>query len=235
MQSYPPDDHPRWGPAVAQLLQIPPEFDKEEEPLPAAEFGAVFLPDGWSQAQLIIPHFFFYEQADMIFLGPDLWSRALDEQGTQESYFNLTVCPGAWRADSAGAHALQEFLDQDGLGLADFWVALGYDYIQLIAKMKDLPSDWTVADVNSRLSVSQQMQFALAPMFWDEAGQASQQLYLFSPSKNGRVLTDITMLERGIARAQAKRTQRMELWEEKQKEKAEQEQEDELIQSQEIN
>ncbi|GKT30168.1 hypothetical protein ADUPG1_001409, partial [Aduncisulcus paluster] len=66
---------------------------------PETDFGAVFIPDTWHQAQLLIPHFFFHEADTLVFLGPELWSQALNSARDVEARnLRLTVAPGAWQA-----------------------------------------------------------------------------------------------------------------------------------------
>ncbi len=210
-QTYPPDDHPQWGKRVASLLGVPANFNKKS-PLPGPKFGAVFIPDGWAQAQLLIPNFFFYDASDVVFIGPDLWSRALDREGIQENYYKLAVCPGAWWEESGEAQRLTQFLAAEGLGQADFWVALGYDYLHLTAGIGSLPSRWNASDMNKKLSSLGDMSFAMAPLSWDESGKASQQLYLFTPNQSGKTISDTESISKGVAQARSKRAKRLKTW-----------------------
>ena len=214
--SYPPGEHTEWGAKVAEVLNRPPNFDKEA-PLPPPPFGAVFLPDGWTQAQLLVPNFFYYDAADVVFLGPNLWSRALDEVTVEEHYFKLSVCPGSWWPESPGAVGLQSLLDEQGLGLADFWVALGHDFVRVAAALGSVPAGFDAADVNARLVRAGEIPFSLAPVRWDGSGQARQELFLFSPGEEGKALTDVEALKKGVAWAKTKRQKRLETYREKQK------------------
>jgi len=216
-KSYPPKTSPAWGDRIAQLLDVPGNFDKKA-PLPSADFGAVFLPDGWSQAQLLVPNFFFYDATDMVFLGPSLWSSALERvTDVENAYFRLAVCPGAWNPESPGARQLQERLDAEGLGPADLWVALGYDWLRTAAGLGTLPTDWTPAQVTARLQ-RLDLEYSLAPMSWDADGVANQDLYLFRPGADGGVrLVEPEELADRVRAARAKRVERRRLWEENQK------------------
>ncbi|MDP3715245.1 MAG: hypothetical protein Q8R21_02420, partial [Burkholderiales bacterium] len=52
-ETYPPDDHPRWGHSVGRLLKIPEGFRHNKNvPLPMPDFGAVFVPVDWDKAEL---------------------------------------------------------------------------------------------------------------------------------------------------------------------------------------
>ena len=226
MQSYPPRNLKKWGKSVAKLLKVPSNFSEvKDDPLDPPDFGAVFLPDGWSQAQTLLPNFFFYEGDQLVFLGPGLWSRALDgAKGIDEHYYRLAVCPGAWWEDSDGGRALQSALADEGLGQADFWVALGYDFIRFSGKLGTLPSDWDPELVNKRITTAQAFDFSMAPLTWDGHGVASQDLFLFSPVSNGKQLVNADKVAARIARAKARRERRIEAYEKRmEEEKARQE------------
>ena len=226
MQSYPPGDLKQWSKSVAKLLKVPSNFsDVKDAPLTPPDFGAVFLPDGWRQAQTLLPNFFFYEGDQLVFLGPDLWSRSLDgAKGIDEHYYRLAVCPGAWWADSDGGRALQRALTDEGLGHADFWVALGYDFIRFGGKLGTLPSGWDPDEVNKRIHSAQAMDFSMARLTWDDRGVGSQDLFLFSPVQNGKRLVDAPAIAARIAQAKARKERRMEAYEKRmEEEKAKQE------------
>lgn len=219
MQSYPPHELKQWSKRIGKLLKVPADFaDNKEAPLERPDFGAVFIPDGWRQARTLLPNFFFYEGDSLVYLGPGLWSRALDStKGIDEHYYRLAVCPGAWWKASDGGRNLQSALTEEGLGQADFWVALGYDFIRFAGKLGTLPSNWDADDVNRRIRSAQEMDFSMAPLTWDESGVASQELFLFSPVRNGKQLVNGDKLTDRIIRAKARRDRRMEAYEERMK------------------
>lgn len=227
MQSYPPRNLKQWGKRVGKLLNVPADFSENKDvPLDPPDFGAVFLPDGWSQAQTLLPNFFFYEGDQLVFLGPGLWSRALDSaKDIDEHYYRLAVCPGAWWDASDGGRDLQSALTEEGLGQADFWVALGYDFIRFAGKLGTLPSDWRVEDVNQRVQAAQAIDFSMARMTWDDQGVASQDLFLFSPVRNGKQPVNAEKITKRINYAKARRERRVEAYEKRmEEEKAKQEQ-----------
>jgi len=220
MQSYPPKNLKKWGKSASKLLKVPADFsENKDDPLPLPDFGAVFIPDGWSQAQTLLPNFFFYEGDQLVFLGPGLWSRALDSaKGIDEHYYRLAVCPGAWWEGSDGGRSLQSALTEEGLGQADFWVALGFDFIRFAGKLGAVPSNWDAAEVNRRILESQAIDFSMARMTWNEHGVASQDLYLFSPVRNGKRLVNVDKLSARIAQAKARRERRVEAYEKRMEE-----------------
>ncbi|QJB57324.1 hypothetical protein [Pseudodesulfovibrio sp. zrk46] len=226
MQSYPSRDLKKWGKRVGKLLKVPADFSENKDaPLKQPDFGAVFLPDGWNQAQTLLPNFFFYEGDQLVFLGPGLWSRALDSaKDIDEHYYRLAVCPGAWWEYSEGGRTLQSALTEEGLGHADFWVALGYDFLRFAGKLGAMPSKWDADEVNKRIAAAQDMDFSMAPMTWDESGVGSQELFLFSPVRNGKQLVNADKITARVVRAKARREKRVEAYEKRmEEEKAKQE------------
>jgi ABC-type branched-subunit amino acid transport system substrate-binding protein len=221
MQSYPSKDLKQWGKRVGKLLKVPADFSENKDvPLQQPDFGAVFIPDGWGQAQTLLPNFFFYEGDQLLFLGPSLWSQALDNaKDIDEHYYRLAVCPGAWWEDSDGGRALQAALTDEGLGQADYWVALGYDFLRFAGRFGTLPEGWTADDVNERIATAKNIDFSMAPMTWDSRGVASQDLFLFSPVRNGKRLVNAEWLADRIARAKARRERRVDAYEQRRDEK----------------
>jgi len=227
MQSYPSRNLKQWGKRVGKLLNVPDDFSENKDvPLEQPDFGAVFVPDGWSQAQTLLPNFFFYEGDQLVFLGPGLWSRALDDaKDIDEHYYRLAVCPGAWWDGSDGGRELQRVLTNEGLGGADFWVALGYDFLHFGGKLGAIPSNWNADAVNKRIEKAQKIEFSMAPLTWTEDGVASQELFLFSPVRNGKQLVNSDKMTTRIERAKARREKRVEAYEKRiEEEKAKQEQ-----------
>ncbi|MGE4552176.1 MAG: ABC transporter substrate-binding protein, partial [Desulfovibrionaceae bacterium] len=208
--TYPPGEHTEWARRVARVLGVPAAIDKHAL-TPEPRFGAVFLPDGWNQAQLLVPNFFYYDAADMVYLGPNLWSRSLDQVGEAErNYFRLAVCPGAWWPETSGAEALQAELDAQGLGAADYWVALGYDFTRMASVLGPLPGAPAADEVNHRLARVASMTFSMAPVSYTADGVAMQRQYLFAPGSDGKRLADPEELRRGVEHARNLRQNRQE-------------------------
>jgi len=207
---YPPGDHPRWLHSVERLLKVPDSFRRNKNmPLPMPDFEAVFVPEDWAQSELLVSNFHFFEGQHLVFLGTELWSVALDNaKDIDDSYFHLAVCPGAWWPEAPAAKALQAVLAERSPEAADFWVALGHDFIRFAALL-NLPADWTPALVNQRLQALHGMEYSMAPITWDAEGRARQNLYLFSPRKDGKVLVDPEELRDAAAKAKSRREKRL--------------------------
>jgi len=209
-ETYPPDDHPRWLHSVSRLLKIPEGFRHNKNmPLPMPDFGAVFMPEEWGQAEMLASNFHFFEGQHLLFLGTDLWSVGLDNaKDVDDTYFQHAACPGAWWPETNGGRALQALMDEQSLGQADFWVALGYDFVRLAGRL-DLGAGWTVPEVNMRLAALKDLDYSMAPMGWNAEGQARQNLYLFTPRKEGKALVDAPSMREDIEKARDRRAKRL--------------------------
>ena len=209
-EAYPPGDHPRWIHSVSRLLKIPDSFRHNKNmPLPMPDFGAVFVPEDWTQSELLVSNFHFFEGQHLVFLGTELWSMGLDSaKDIDDTYFQLSAFPGAWWPESPAATALQNLLAGQSQEPADFWVALGFDFIQFAARL-GLPADWTPAEVNRRLSSLRGMEFSMAPLTWDAEGRARQDMYLFTPRKEGKTLVEPDVLHAAATKAKERRERRL--------------------------
>ncbi|OIN99257.1 MAG: hypothetical protein AUJ49_11635 [Desulfovibrionaceae bacterium CG1_02_65_16] len=210
-ETYPPDDHPRWMQSVSHLLKVPDGFRHNKNmPLPMPDFGAVFLPEDWSQAEMLTSDFYFFEGQQLLFLGTDLWSVGLDNaKDIDDTYFQHAACPGAWWPETVGARALQTVLDGQKQGQqADFWVALGYDFVRLADRLA-LGPGWTPAEVNARLAALSGLDYSMAPVLWSADGVAKQKLYVFTPRKEGKALVDVPTMRESIDKARDRREHRV--------------------------
>lgn len=203
---YPPKQHDQWNAIAARILGV----RKATPPMrPRPSFQALFMPDSWLGAQTMVPHILFHQETRLILMGTSLWEQALWEMTLQKknvvdaSAFTLAIFPGAWNPETtapAGKYLQQTVLGQTGQP-ADFWTALGYDFVRFATRMGSPTSGpleflagvgngWTSVEVNSRLREAADMQWAMAPIQWTPRGEASQDLYLFTPVSNGYQLTN---------------------------------------------
>ncbi|WP_236615111.1 penicillin-binding protein activator [Desulfovibrio sp. X2] len=218
--TYYPGDPQRWGRSVAEMLHAPGKdsVTGDRPPPPEPSFQAVFIPDGWAQAQLIVPQFFFYEQDQLLFLGPELWSQAIGA-GTDADmhYFGMSVAPGSWWPEnpSPGAQALRQNLDSMGLPRPDFWTALGFDFIRFGARLGNLGRDWNSQSLTRRMQSAAQMDWSLAPIAWDDSGKARENLFLFTPADGGLSPTDPQALKERLEFVRGKHDERIKALREK--------------------
>ena len=177
-------------------------------------FQAVFLPDSWKNMESIIPHFFFHQEDRAVFLGPALWEQGLSGGRKLESrYYKLAVFPGIWNpfTPTTAAKQLVQAMDDAGLGKPDAWVGLGYDFVRLAAGMGTMPADWDDDNVNTELTSVQHMDWSIAPIAWDDNGIASEDLFLFRPSRNGFVPVTNEAFANRVQNARVRHEQRIQM------------------------
>ena len=207
-QAYHPDNADVWGPAVKNLLQT----------RAGAGFDAVFLPDTWPNAKGIAPYFFFNREDRLVIMGTTLWEQSLyNDRSPDASYFNLGVFPGSWsnNSNSAACQSLIRILSQTGAASndpaaagmgnvkADFWYALGFDFVRFGMTMSGqapgADAGWDAQQVNARLQRAQNIDWSMAPLSWDSAGRVSQQMFLFTPTEDGFAQISLEEMQRRIS------------------------------------
>jgi len=183
MQAYPPEEPLEWSELVAQLLY---EGGRN------APIEAVFLPDVWSKVEMLVPYFFYHQREDLLLLGSTLWGQTLSETPNVDMHnFKLALFPAAWWSESqspAATRLRQQLFDSSG---PSFWEALGYDFVRFAARVGPMPQGWDAAYVNRRIQQAQDMNWSMAPISWSQVGEARQDLFLFTPTKNGMKPADL--------------------------------------------
>lgn len=216
--SYPPTDSKAWGSALKPMLNVPAPRPGEEDSMPPEpSFQAVFLPDGWQHMQSLIPHFFFYQEDRMIFLGSALWEQGLSTSRDIETrYFTLAVFPGSWNpfAPTTAATNLSKALDESGLGKPDLWVGLGYDFVRFASLLGTQETVLSHDEMNRRIQTAQTMDWSIAPISWTPEGVASQKMFLFTPARNGFVPLDPEQFKKDLEQTRARHEERVKLLEE---------------------
>lgn len=183
-RAYPPKSVEDWSAAVKKLLD-------------GGEADATFLPDGWTQAEGLIPLFFFHSDERMVFLGNTLWQQALESpRDLDMRNFSLALFPGPFdpKSQTPGVLALRQALDEQALGEPDFWVALGWDFVRFAQAASPLETDRGPAAVNARLASLPDLDFSLAPIHYGYDGVARQDLFLFQPASQGMAPLDQELL-----------------------------------------
>lgn len=176
--SYPVKENYTWGELAGQIAR--------------SGASAVFLPGDWKHAEMIVPYFLYHNAGDMLIMGPAHWAQTLSRKTFVDiPSFNKTIFPGAWweENNSIAAYQLKQRLLSSG-GRPDFWGALGYDFVRFASLLGQVPVDWTPGDVNGRIGEAQNMEWAMAPIKWDDNGKARQELFMFKPTKSGFTLLD---------------------------------------------
>lgn len=176
---YPAADRNAWYDVAGRFLR-------------AGEVQAVFLPAGFDHAEVMLPNFIYHQRRDLLVLGPSLWGQTLSRQrNIVERDFLRTAFPWAWRMDAPGAASreLAQQLQATGGGAPDLWAAIGYDFVRFMHAVGRVPAPIDPTFLNHRLMATS-IEWSMAPIRFNAAGLASQQLFIFRPTRQGYVLFD---------------------------------------------
>ncbi|MDQ7031285.1 MAG: penicillin-binding protein activator [Desulfonauticus sp.] len=205
--SYPPDNPSIWGSKVSQLLGIDlNKYSKlalkENKIFPEPDFEAVFIPDSFSRVRLLVPYFFYYNEPRLYFLGPSLWNSKEQLSPLEKNYFALCFYPGAWwdNNPSFAAQHLQALLKESLQGKADFWIALGFDFVRFFATFPELNEVNNPQNINALLQKTTTFDWSMAPLHWTKQGIAYQDLFLFNKLTGNKELIDFKKLKKIRAR-----------------------------------
>lgn len=182
--AYDPAEPLHWNRQVASFLEQGYAAHAPGSRHPGME--AVFLPDVWSQAQMLVPHFAYYQEDHMLILGSALWDQTLAMRPEEQQTFRLAMFPGAWWEGNAAPES-RALVTSLGAAKPEYWHALGYDFIRFAATMGPLPTQADPQWVNARLQSAQHMAWSMAPIRWNTRGMASQKLFIFTPTPSGSV------------------------------------------------
>ncbi|MBR5733930.1 MAG: hypothetical protein IKX79_00110 [Desulfovibrionaceae bacterium] len=175
--SYPPKNTAAWNNIAAQLV------GKDAQNAADPRFDALFLPDSWSNAAVMIPCLIFNGEQRMLLMGTALWEHGMSQGPViDSSNLRLAVFPGAWNKanPTPAASNLTALLDEAGESRADMWSGLGYDFVRFAAAL-DLQPGWNAAGVNAALGSARQINWSMAPLLWSPDGLASQDMFVFTP------------------------------------------------------
>ena len=167
---------PRTWAQSAQTLINPYMAEDGKTPIPQTMFEAVFLPDSWKQMSNIADSFVYNGEDRLVMLGPMLWEQGIGSKKIANSQkFALAVFPGAWRQT-----VLPEALKNAN---PDFWMALGYDFLNFAVNMGYVKPDGQ--QVARKAQGASSIIRALAPIRWNSEGKAAQNMYIFQVGPSG--------------------------------------------------
>jgi len=194
--SYPPDknDISKWNDIVNQLVG---GTMIGKTPVSSADFQAIFLPDSWDKASLLIPYLFFNGEDRLLILGSSLWGQAVSKGvPLDSSNLRLVVYPSGWNSAEPTPAAQNLSVLLGGEEEPDFWSGLGYDFVHFVAALHISPK-WSHLSMNNKLSTASHITWSMAPISWDERGRAHQSLFVLNPSKSGdKIVTPQDMSKR---------------------------------------
>jgi ABC-type branched-subunit amino acid transport system substrate-binding protein len=196
LQPYPPQDVPKWGDIVKNMVRAVPKGTDGKSFASRPDFDAIYIPDELQRADHMIGQLQYYQADSLIVLGPQLWSAPLSGQGAKPNIspanYRFAFCPGAWwpQSPSKALADLRAHLPKDQ-GEADFWTALGFDFIRLAAATGSVPPDSAPSEITKKLNdASGKMEWAMAPITWDASGHAKMAMYFLRPSVEGLAPVD---------------------------------------------
>jgi hypothetical protein len=84
---------------------------------------------------------------------------------------------------------LRTVMAEAGQAAPDFWVSLGYDFVNMAASLP-ISQDASAETVNFALNALSDLPWSGAPIIWDNHGKASQELFVLTPAEQGFTLAD---------------------------------------------
>lgn len=188
--SYNAADPTSWSEAARPLIN-PVMAEGSTTPVPQTEFEALLLPDSWKNVDMLTQSLLYNGEDRLVLLGTTLWEQGLSgKQVPKAETYALAVFPGAWNPNHAPAA-----LRKPG---NDFWSALGYDFVNFAVAL-GLEKRLTTPEITARAQRAAPAVRAMPPIAWDNAGTASQRLFLFQVSPAG--MTPLNVAQFRAARA----------------------------------
>ncbi len=179
---YDPNNTRSWQKRVEEFLGAPAYIFKEKDEekikrfIPDINFQAVFIPDSFQNARILIPSFFYYNAKSLYFLGTTLWEgENKDLTSLEYSLFKKTYYPSPWRRDKDNVQQNQldknlEILSKRDI---DFWSCLGYDFFRYAFYLSTEINSNRKRDLNI-----DKFKWTMAPIHWDEKGVAHQDMFV---------------------------------------------------------
>lgn len=154
--------------------------DEDEEENPAiVDFDAVFVPDGPSNAGLIIPQLAYHDIVETLFMGTNLWhSQELIDMARR--YAEGAVMPtGFW--EESGYHTVQKFSRayRAAHGTAPSFIpAVAYDSALILFEIINDPNVRYRSSIKNRLGMLKDYPGVTGDTAFDETGEVHKRLPL---------------------------------------------------------
>lgn len=174
--SYNPSAPASWSESASVLIS-PAMAEDGKTPVPQTKFEALFLPDSWKHMDMLTQSLLYNGEDRLALFGTAIWEPSLAGRPLPKaSKYALAVFPSAFSQSRA-----PKILQAPG---NDFWVALGYDFVNFAVKT-GIDNRMTAAQVTARARQAAPAIKAVAPIQWNNNGIAAQELFLFQPGPNG--------------------------------------------------
>ena len=184
--SYAADDMSAWTKDTSAFLQTEIGEQRGSIPESKAAFNGIFLADSWKNMEMLVSSLNYNGAHKKIIFGTSIWEQSLGASSrSNPATFGMTVFPASWdaTASTAGPSAFRAAMEARS-ARPDDWSALGYDFVQTAAAV-GLGADWNVSMLNECLAALPQIDWAGAPVIWNEDGIASRRLFLLQPASVG--------------------------------------------------
>lgn len=186
--SYPLGDVKSWTKLTGEFVQAV-SVARGSVPRARAGFGAIFLPDSWSNMDMIISMLRYHGAYNRVMLGTVLWEQGLKGgHALDTETFGLSVFPGVWNemSENPAAMAFKSAMSGSGAQPGD-WSVLGYDFVRFASALGLREPVKNSAALNAVLAAGRDMEWAGAPVVWDALGLAHRRLLLFQPARQGMI------------------------------------------------
>jgi branched-chain amino acid transport system substrate-binding protein len=153
--------------------------ENEEEPEPIIDFGAVFIPDTFEKIGLIAPQFPYYDVADVLLLGTNLWhSDKLIQMARR--YVQGAIVPDGFFLKSPSS-MVQDFVKgfEEVFGVSPGFIeAQAYDAASIFFQLVNYPDVVSRRTLKATLMKVQDFPGVTGLTSFDETGDVNKQIYL---------------------------------------------------------
>ena len=170
--------YPRPEEPAEYLIDLSPEEEKEG-PEPIIDFGAVFIPDTFEKVGLIAPQFPFYDVADALLLGTNLWHSDKLIQMAQK-YVQGAIVPDDFFVNSPSPRVrnfVKSFKEIFGIS-PGFLEAEAYDTASMFFKLVNQPEVQSRRTLKTALMDIKDFPGVTGLTSFDETGDVNKQIYL---------------------------------------------------------
>ena len=177
---YPrPEEPPEEGGDETTPPTDQPLKEEEKEPEPVVDFGAVFIPDTFEKAALIAPQFPYYDVANILLLGTNLWnSDKLIEMARR--YVQGAIVPDGFFLSSPSPR-LQHFVrnfKEIFVVFPGFLEAQAYDAALILFQRLNQPEVRSRRTLKTALTQVKDFPGVTGLTSFDETGDVNKQIYL---------------------------------------------------------
>jgi hypothetical protein len=160
------------------LTDQPPE-EEEKEPEPIIDFGAVFIPDTFEKICLIAPQFPYYDVANALLLGTNLWHSDKLIQMARK-YVQGAIVPDGFFLNSPSLRVrdfVKSFKEVFGI-CPGFLEAQAYDAALILFQLVNYPEVRSRRSLKTALMKVKDFPGVTGLTSFDETGDVNKQIYI---------------------------------------------------------